>query len=242
MQYRNLVVLFALVLFRAQPVQANSIQITATSSSSPGMSTGNVRLDLQIEDNGGVPDCGAFVIMRKPIFPCGSPLEIQCIIRQTGTRTLQFFDTVSANTSYRYEVVGYSTPYPGVPLCSGPSSPSEFQRSFDPNGFGFPIQVFTTVGPDPTPIAQGRLTQPVDACHLFGLQNCADGCNAVMGGDGDAATPYIDTDVDVWLYGTIEYCCNSCTWVLTATQVVPHGCGPVAVASQPWSQVKALYR
>jgi hypothetical protein len=214
--------------------------ITATPFSSPGVPTAAVRLDLSIEDTGGVPDCTAFVIERRTMFPlCGNAVRVECIPRQSGTRVLQFFDSVSPNTSYRYEVVGYSGP---AGICLFPSDPFAFQQAFDPHTWAFPIIVYTTVGPDPTPVAQGTLIDPVDASATFQIASCPDGCSGNgWQGYGAAAAPYINSGANVWVYGTIDYCCNCCGWLIGATQVTPHDCLTIATETQAWGQVKRLY-
>jgi len=225
----------------AQASWAGSIIITATPFASPGASMATVRLDLTIVDNGGAPDCGGFVIQRRLWWPsCSYAGQVQCILRQPGTRTLQFYDGVPANCTLEYEVVGYMV-FGGQ--CAIPSNTYDFRRTFDPHGWGFPVSVFTTVGPDPTPVAQGTVTTANEPTAAYSITPvCSDGCEWAWQGNDAEALPYLNTGTHVWVYGTIDYCCNCCGWMVTATQVVPHECSTVAIAPHAWGQVKRLYR
>ena len=217
--------------------------LAAASFSAPGSVHAGVILDVQINDSGGASDCLTIGIRRRAIYPCGPWIGIQCIPRQSGVRTLQLIDgSVDLNTSYVYEAVGYGF----VPAaCVFQSDPSAFNRAFDPTGWGFPIIVFTTVGPDPTPIAHGRLVVSHDATPAFQIESCADGCPTYFGsGYGTPElNPYIGTDTEVFLYGTIAYCCNCCGHLMNVTSVVPHSClPPIAVDMKAWADVKQLYK
>jgi hypothetical protein len=221
------------------PVHAGSIILSATNNATPGY----VTLDVTITDTGGAPDCTAFALIRRAILPCGAPVQIECIPRQGASQTLQFQDTVARNTSYMYEVQGHGGPL-GLPICGYRTNSYEFQQAFDPHTWGFPILAFLTVGPNPTPIAHGTLLQPFDAAATFNLDPCPGSCPT--GFDAGAGTSdlnqYIGAGTAVDLYGTVQYCCNCCGFLLDVTSVAPRPCEPTAVSSRSWTNVKHLYQ
>jgi len=237
--FRSRLCIAALALaMAAAPAHASSIVLSATNTPTPGL----VTLDLTINDTGGAPGCTAFSLIRRAILPCGAPTRIQCIPRQGGSQTLQFQDTVAPNTSYIYEVHGSGAW--GFPLCYYATDSYEFQHAFDPHGWAYPIQAFLTVGPNPTPIAHGTLLQPIDGSTTFRLQTCSEDCpTGFEAGSGPAdLSQYIGTGTEVYLYGTVQYCCNSAGFLLGVTSVAPGPCGPVAVSLRPWTSVKRLYQ
>jgi len=213
-----------------------SIILTLTPYSAPGLATATVQVDLTITDTGGVPDCMFIDVYRRAVYPCGSLGLVQRIPRQLGTRSLQIVDTVTPNTSYRYFVV--STQSIGPPCDS-----QAFQREFDPYGYGFDIQAYTTVGPDPTPLVKGRLVTTNDATPNFALEHCSDDCSGIWAGvGGPEVRAYVDTGTELLLYGTAPYCCSTGGWMIQVTNAVPHPCAPVDVEARDWSDLKMLYR
>lgn len=233
-------------LYSASPAFARGIDIQLTPHSAPGVPTASVQIDLTIEDTGGASDCTSFALRRRAVYPCdrSAPQVIQCIPRQPGTRTLQFYDNVALDTTYLYDVVGYGPSFapPGTCLFFL-SDQHTFQQVFDPHGWAFPILAWTTVGPDPTPIAHGRLLPPVDASANFALESCSDGCpDAWQGYAGPEVLQYIGTDTELLLYGNVSYCCNCCGWLFDITSAVPQPCVPLAVQPRTWSNFKRLYR
>ncbi len=242
MNQRYLPLLVVAAAFAATSAFAGSIHMTATSLSAPGSPHAGVILDVQIDDTGGASDCVGIGIRRRAIYPCGPWTCIQSIPRQSGARTLQVFDGgVDLNTSYVYEAVGQAV----LPICGlFASDPTAFSRAFDPTTWGFPIIVFATVGPDPTPIAHGKLVLQQDASSAFAIETCAEGCPWYFraGYGFPELSQYIGTDTEVLLYGTVEYCCNCCGHLLHVTSAVPSPCAPVAVAMKTWADVKQLYK
>jgi hypothetical protein len=216
------------VLASAPAAFGGSITMTLTPSSAPAA----VAVDLTITDTGGAAGCTYIMIRRRAIFPCGLVDVVQFIPRQLGTWTVQFTDTVNPNTSYEYRAFGF-----------GSCTESEFQEEFDPYGYGFPIKAYTTVGPDPTPIAHGRLVTSIDASAQFGLEPCSDSCAGAYGGSaGPEVLQYIDTGTELYLYGTLPFCCSSSGWLFQVTSAAPHPCPPIAVETRTWSNLKQLYR
>jgi hypothetical protein len=230
------------VLGCVAPAVAGSITIALTPYSDPAAPNGAVGINLTINDTGGASGCTSIGIRRRAVFPCGgSGQVILCIPRQAGTRVLQFYDVVPRNTSYFYDAIGFGTLPAGV--CGFQSDQYAFQQAFDATGWGFPIWAWTTVGPDPTPIAHGRLVQPVDASANFAIEYCTDSCIGLGEGFGSPdVAQYVGAGTEVFLYGTASYCCNCCGFLIQATSAVPQPCPPVSVEPRAWSNVKQLYR
>lgn len=243
----GLVILQAFLLTAVLPsvIEASSITITATPFATS--ETAITVLDVVINDDGSLPECTLFRIVRRAIYPCGVGQSVVCIEREVGTsRSLQFSDqAVQPNTSYVYQVVGEGSAFPPLPaLCelSTRCDDIEFAQAFDPSGWGFPIISIVSMGPEPTPVAHARLLPPLDAVATFSLEPCQDSCPTFFGqgAGGPEINQYVGTGTAVLLYGTVSYCCNCCGFILSANAAMPQSC-TVAAENLPWSQVKVLY-
>jgi hypothetical protein len=243
---RVLLVLLFLICFAPRTAGAGAIRISTGTLSDSLSSTGLVILDVEIQDTGGLPTCRVIGIQRMAFYPCGGGTEvIACIERDFGTtRTLQILDSVPSNTSYRYEAVGYVTPpFSPDPICPPPQrfDHDQFIGEFGYGWPGIPILAYASVGN--APMAHGSLVSPTDACVSFEVQACADQCPRWHG--GLSADPevmqYVDTGMEVMLYGTVEYCCNSCVYQFRVSSATPQGC-TVAVEDHTWAKVKKLFR
>jgi hypothetical protein len=230
-----------IILSLASSALAGRIDIVLTPLATPGESNAGVVIDVTITDTGGAPTCTNIGIRRRAVYYCGGLNSWQlagCIARQSGT--VRLFDTVSANTSYVYEAIGYTG---ASGACGPPSDPAEFLAAFDYTGWGFPILAYTSVGPDPTPIGHGRLLTNPDATPNFYLESCAISCPGIASGIGPPEViQYVGTGIEVLVYGTVSYCCNCCGYLIYATSAVPMPCAPVGVEERPWSTLKRLYR
>ena len=228
----------------ATPAVAGSIVIDATPFADANSTM--VALEVTITDNGELlPDCATFGIRRRAIYPCGPWEDVACIARENGTRTLYFVDDeVERNTTYQYEAIGYATSEAPctVPFADG----FAFQDAFFYSGFPFPILAFVSVGPDPTPVAQGQLVSQDDAAANVAFRSqCSNSCLQLFGAGGwglPGVAAYFDTGIDVLVYGIIQYNGNSAGYTLGATAAEPRQCPPIAIGAKTWTDVKRLYR
>ena len=228
----------------AVPALAGSFVIEATPFADA--TSASVALDVTITDNGELlPDCATFGIRRRAIYPCGDGWkDVACIARVNGTRTLHLVDTdVARNTTYEYQAIGYA---PSLESCTVPFGDEfAFEGAFFYSGFPFPILEFVSVGPDPTPIAHGQLVSQDDPAANLGIFQCSDSCLQLVGAGGAGlanVAGYVDTGIDVLVYGDIFYNGNSAGYMFGATAAEPQECPPIAVEAKTWTHVKRLYR
>ena len=90
----------------------------------------------------------------------------------------------------------------------------------------------------------GERGPPIDASTTFSLETCPEDCPTgfAAGYGTPELNQYIGTGTEVDLYGTVEYCCNCCGFLLNVTSVARHPCASVAVTSRSWTSVKRLYQ
>lgn len=225
-------------LVRPAAVSASRIVLTLT----PG--TNSIAVDVNIDDNGGAPDCYAFGLRRVTYMPCEDPVSVACIPRQMGTvSTHHFVDPVQPNHGYMYEVVGYGV-IP-VPVCVISSDRFQFQQTFDPLGWSQPILAFASIGPDAVPVARGTLSySPQDPLHEFVLVTaCSGTCMPwpwVL--NSGLLAPYIDTGIEVAVYGHSGWFGNYYGFGTAVDRVERDPCPTIAVQAISWGTVKRLYR
>ena len=183
-----------------------------------------VVVDVTIVDSGTGSGCTEFVLERSAFVECASSTVIATIPRQTGTRTLQFFDgPLSPNTAYEYDI------WP----CSGFSWAGDC-------GWGLPIVALTmTTGPGSTPVGHGFLRTSGTPWWLMPCGGMGCWGNNIVSLPPEA-DPYVNTDTPVMLYGTFTRNCQW-SWFTEVTRVVPSSC-TVDIAPETWGSVKRLYR
>src|SRR5678816_146928 len=163
---------------------------------------------------------------------------VQCILsRQPGTVThLSVLDaSAEPGTQYLYEVLGT-----GFVPCSPDANQDAFRGAFDPTGWGFEIVSFASFGPDPVPIAHGRVVAiPEYGPSAVQIDPCPDSCNPYSGWVSEDVLQYVGTETEVLLYGSIHYSGNAYGYTTRFDSAVPALC-TTAVTTKTWSQLKVL--
>lgn len=214
----------------------NSIVIDATPTPAGTL------INLAISDAGGAPGIQSFVLQRRTIYPCaaGDWQTVHCIIPRTpGTVAhLMIPDTnVHPGTQYVYRMAGGSIP------CLADLSQGAFVGAFDPTGWGFEILSFVSTGPQPVPIAHGRIVADGSEGPAFvRVEQCTDSCNSyAYGFASPEVLQYAGTATEVTVYGSVSWAGNYYGWMSSFESAEPLRC-TVAVRHVTWSHVKSLYQ
>ncbi len=206
----------------------------------------SVTLDLEIRDDGGVPDCQYFLIRRyywpdvDNCYPTSGTI-VYWFPRVFGTTvSKQFVDTdVVANATYWYYLESSYLPPPleFLPGCDQ----AQFRAEFG-SAWGGPFSVPVAVGPGPPLVFHGTLYDHGCGFDCSGVIPCCDRLSQVsfLSVLPEWAKPYADTEVDI--YGEYTSYVVQWGWEFEVTQLVPRPCQTVSTEHTTWGHVKSMYR
>ncbi len=203
---------------------------------------GSITLDIEIRDDGGVPDCRYFLVWRSSrvgaIEDCAYAGEtvVHWFPRVIGTTiTEQFVDTnVEADNVYWYRLDASAFPPPAhfLPGCAHQLFLGAFGSQWDAE-----FQV-----PAVTGVVYHGILQDGECYECPGIVPCCCAYCKVsfLSLLPDWAKPFVGTQVKV--YG--EYCCfgPQWGWSFTPTQIVPYVCPALSTRETTWGSVKSMYR
>jgi hypothetical protein len=224
-----LVVALAILCGGVRAVSATTINTGPVVMTTTG-GANSITVDVEIADNGAVPGCTFFLILRDGSMAAYFP-------RQPGVQnTLTFIDTnVAPNRTYWYELTVSILPIPiPTPACD----PIQFRQAFG-STWGAPIDVPGHVGTDPVPVAHGKLVAEEFNPPYAHLELCG----------GSPAWWYLILTgyeaylgQDVMVYGEYQNWNVQFGWdfQLTSMELLP--CAPLATQNATWGRVKSMYR
>jgi hypothetical protein len=195
----------------------------------------SVVVNVTVNDTGGVPLCGWLTLLRN-----GQETFLYIEREPGATISRQLVDTnVEPNTLYCYTVAMRTAPFaltcPFGDLCDA------FECFYR-------IETCVNTGPDPALIGHGRLSTqwpdgtPVDANEVQALlYTCTPPDIIALHSSSAPIGQYLDTNIDVKVYGTWWCCWAQGVWLLTVQAVEPQPC-VLPVNESTWGKVKSLYR
>jgi hypothetical protein len=211
---------------------AHAGTITMTSTAYPD----SVVINLTITDTGEVSGCGWLTVLRdgQETF-----LYVQ---RQVGTTIVRrLVDTnVQPNTLYCYQMDLRLGPIPFA--CPTGNFCTAFECFV-------PTHICVNTGPDPAFLGHGLLSSKApDGTPLDGIETqallypCGSPDNVIgLWQISSDAWQYIDSGIDVNVYGAYACCLPQGVWALEAQLATPEPC-VLKVESATWGKVKSLYR
>lgn len=182
-----------------------------------------IAVDVIVQDDGLGTGCTSFTLQRRSLLECDDAyVTLATIPRVNGTH--QVFDgPLPPNSAYKYRILP----------CAG------FEWAYD-CGYGLGITALAaTTGPGVTPIGHGTLESPGTPYSFVycGGYDCS-GANVVY--VSPQALPYVNSGIEVVIYGTLERNCQW-EWFYLVSEAVPASC-TVDVAPSTWSAAKGIFR